>query len=113
MATHKISSWTVVSSILLAAGLTVGGCTQLPTEKQGVSDIRPQISFRPANEKLHMARVVVDGLDMGAVGDFIDGTSSLRLLSGTHILRIIVDGRPILEEKFYSGEGVNRSFTVN
>ena len=49
------------------------GCTQMPTQQQGVSDLRAQIAFRGANTQQHAARVMVDGLDMGAVGAYLDG----------------------------------------
>ncbi len=97
---------------LLAVSVLGAACTQMPTEKQGVSDLRPQISFKVSEERLLAARVQVDGLEMGAVGDFIDGTNSLKLVSGTHVLRVSLQGNVLLEERFYSGDGVNRSFAI-
>lgn len=88
------------------------GCTQMPTEKQNVSDMRPQISFKAPDSQRHSARVVIDGLDMGNVGSYLDGTSALRIVSGTHQLRIVQGSQVLLDEKFYAGDGVNRSFIV-
>lgn len=88
------------------------GCTQMPTEKQSVSDMRPQISFKASNAQLYEARVVIDGLDMGNVGLYLDGASALRIVSGTHQLRVMQGPQVLLDEKFYAGDGVSRSFII-
>lgn len=100
---------------LATAGLTfatLSGCTQMPTEKQGISDLRPQLSFKLADEGLRGARVLVDNLDMGTVGDYLDGSASLRILPGMHVVRVELNGRAIVDEKIYTGDGVNRSILV-
>ena len=56
----------------------------MPTEKQSVADMRPQISFRTDDVQIHTARVVIDGLDMGQVGSFIEGGAALRIHPGMH-----------------------------
>jgi hypothetical protein len=88
------------------------GCTQMPTEKQSVSDMRPQISFKAIDAQRHVARVVIDGLDMGALGAYLDGTAALRIVPGTHVLRVVQGTQVLLTEKFYLGEGVNHTFTI-
>jgi hypothetical protein len=88
------------------------GCTQMPTEKQSVSDMRPQISFKTVDAQRHVARVVVDGLDMGSLGAYLDGSAALRIVPGTHELRVLQGTQVLLNEKFYLGEGVNRTFTI-
>jgi len=101
--------------LALALALPVAflhGCTQMPTEKQSVSDIRPQVSFKAADLQRHTARIFIDGLDMGALGTYIDGVAALRILAGTHQLRVVQGTQVLLEEKFYVGDGVNRTFTV-
>lgn len=102
--------------LLLALGLLgvllVEGCTQMPTEKSGVADLRPQISFKGVGERTRSARVGIDGLDMGAVGDYLDGIASLRIRSGSHVLTVTLGSQVLLDEKFYIGDGVNRSFNV-
>lgn len=86
-------------------------CVQMPTEKQGVSDLRPQISFvaEPAH---YDAMVFVDNIQMGRVGDYIDGKAALRILPGSHVLRVVAGGTVLLDEKFYVGDGVSRSFML-
>jgi hypothetical protein len=99
----------------LLAGLPVlgiYGCTQMPTEKQGVSDVRPQISFKATDTQQHAARVIINGLDMGSLGSYLDGIAALRIISGTHQLRVVLGSQILLDEKFYAGEGVNRTFLI-
>jgi hypothetical protein len=99
----------------LLAGLPlmgIYGCTQMPTEKQGVSDIRPQISFKTTDTQQHAARVIVNGLDMGSLGSYLDGIAALRIISGTHQLRVVLGSQILLDEKFYAGDGVNRTFLI-
>lgn len=105
----------IITSMLIA-GFSIGvlfsaGCTQMPTEKQAIVDLRPQISFK-ADENSYGAKVLLDGLDMGSVGDYLDAKNSLRILPGTHILRVVLASQVLLEEKFYLGDGVNRTFIV-
>lgn len=97
----------------LAGALTLGACTQMPTEKQGISDLRPQISFKASNDRVHSARVILDNLDMGPAGNYLDGVASLRILPGTHVLSLVSGNQIIFQEKFYAGDGVNRTFIVN
>ncbi|ARU30340.1 hypothetical protein CAP31_00710 [Sulfuriferula sp. AH1] len=104
-------------TLLLVTGAFIGsmlteGCTQMPTEKQSVSDMRPQISFKADGNRAQSSRVIVDGLDMGVVSDFIDGKSAVRVLPGTHIVSVISDTGVLLTEKVYLGDGVSRSFIV-
>ena len=106
---------TIIISIaagVIAGAFGVGGCTQMPTEKQSVSDMRPQISFRAESEFAQSARVLIDGLDMGSVGEFLDGKAAMRVLSGPHKLTVTTGSTVLLDEKIYLGDGVNRSFIV-
>jgi hypothetical protein len=102
--------------VILAAVLglllhSLAGCVQMPTEKQGVADLRPQISF-VADQQFSDAVVFVDNTQMGRVGDFIDGRAALRILPGTHQLRVVSGNTVLLDEKFYVGDGVSRSFVI-
>lgn len=101
----------IAFAALAALMLGTTGCVQMPTEKQGVSDLRPQISFVAA-ESLFDAVVYVDEVAVGRVGDFREGAAALRILPGTHTVRVVADGRVLLDERFYIGDGVNRSFRV-
>lgn len=96
----------------LAVAVLVAGCTQLPTEKQTVSDMRPQISFKVQGDAALVARVLVDGLDLGSVGEFVDGIAALRVLPGVHKVLVTTGTTVLLDEKVYLGDGVSRSFIV-
>jgi hypothetical protein len=102
----------LVLAACVAATMLTSGCVNVPTEKQSISDVRPQISFKIGSEQLQTARVQLDGLDMGAVSDYVDGVATMRILPGTHMLRVIYGSTVVLEEKFYLGDGANRAFIV-
>ena len=111
--------WTVrrrlLAAMAMAALLTgLAACVQMPTETQQVADLRPQITFEfdPANAALAAARVSVDGLETGALGDFAKGRATLRVLPGNHAVRVTQAGQLLLDEKVYLGDGVTRSFIV-
>ena len=105
-ATTLAAAGAIIGSVL------IGGCVQMPTEKQHISDMRPQISFKAEGERAQGSRVFVDGLDMGMVSDFLDGQAAARVLPGTHIVSVTSGGSILLEEKVYLGDGVSRSFIV-
>jgi len=101
----------IVLAALAALLLGTAGCVQMPTENQGVVDMRPQISFVAA-EALFDAVIYLDNVAVGRVGDFQDGTAALRILPGTHVVRVVAGDRVLLDERFYIGDGVSRSFLV-
>jgi hypothetical protein len=104
-----------IAAILLAGSLAaLTGCVQYPTDRQSVVDLRPQISFRfdPADARMSEARVMVDGLDAGRMGDFVDGRGSLRVIAGSHVVRVTSGAEVLLDERVYVGDGVARPFTV-
>lgn len=105
----------MISAMLLASSLAaLTGCVQYPTDRQSVVDLRPQISFRfdPADARMNEARVTVDGLDAGRMGDFVDGRGSLRVIAGSHVVRVTRGAEVLLDERVYVGDGVARPFTV-
>lgn len=99
---------------ILGATCSLTGCVQYPTERQSVVDHRPQISFRydAADSRLNEARVLVDGIDAGRLGDFVDGRGALRVIAGTHNVRVVSGNSIVLEERAYLGDGVSRPFIV-
>lgn len=110
MVTRKFVAATLLSLALVA----LVGCVQYPTERHGVVDLRPQISFRfdPADGRMNEARVLVNGLDSGRLGDFLEGKGSLRVLSGTHNIQVVSGFDVLLNERAYLGDGVARPFNV-
>jgi hypothetical protein len=102
-----------VFSVVAAATIgLLSACTQMPTEKRGVADIRPQISFQLEKAELAQAQIRINGLAMGQAGDFRDGQSSLRLISGTHHLQVLWGSQIVLDQRFYVADGVNKSFIL-
>ena len=101
-------------SLLACSLAALSGCVQYPTDRQSVVDLRPQISFRfdPTNARMIEARVMVDGLDAGRMGDFADGRGSLRVIAGSHLVRVTSGAEVLLDERVYVGDGVARPFTV-
>lgn len=104
---------TVLLASTLIAGIPLQGCVQMPTEKAGISDLRPQISFRWTDDSVSAARAFVDGMEVGSVADFKDGVAALRVLPGTHVLRVTFMGSTLVDEKFYLGDGTHRAFIIN
>ena len=105
----------LVAVAVLACSLPVlTGCVQYPTERQSVVDMRPQLSFRfdPTDARMNEARVYVDTLDAGRMGDFLDGKGSLRVLAGSHLVRVLNGTEVLLDERVYVGDGVVRPFVV-
>lgn len=99
--------------VALLATAVLGGCVQMPTETQSVVDQRPQISFQLAHEDQQAGRVLVDRLDMGAVGDYVAGKGALRVLPGTHLVEVRLGSQPLLSERVYLADGVSRSFRLH
>ena len=97
---------------ILSSAVFATGCTQMPTEKQSVSDMRPQISFKAESERAKDAQILVDDLNMGTVSEFLDGDSAIRVLPGIHIITVSASNSILLSEKVYLGDGVSRSFIV-
>lgn len=104
----------LVAGMLVAAFSLSSGCVQYPVEKQSVVDQRPQITFRldPLDARMAEARIFVDGLDSGRLVDFVDGKGALRVLSGSHTVRVISGTVILLDERAYIGDGVVRPFIV-
>jgi hypothetical protein len=102
----------IVTAGVLIGTLFFGGCVQMPTEKQGISDMRPQISFKAEGARAQGSHILVDGLEVGMVSDFLEGKAAVRVLAGTHIVSVTSGGSVLLEEKVYLGDGVSRTFIV-
>jgi hypothetical protein len=109
-----ISRQFLSASLLASVFASLTACVQYPTERQSVVDLRPQVSFRfdAGDVRLNEARVLIDGLDAGRLGDFMDGKGALRVLSGTHLVRVTSGSEVLLEERAYLGDGVARPFNV-
>jgi hypothetical protein len=104
--------WTVLVAGIM--GLATVGCVQMPTEKQEVVDLRPQLSFvlADSSDDASRYRIFVDGLAMGTAGSFLSGKNGLRVLSGTHEVRVEHQGRVVVSERLYLGDGAIRNILI-
>ena len=100
-----------IAGLMLVLGF-IAGCTQWPTEKQSISDLRPGISFKAQNTDLLDSRVVLDGLDMGQARDYQEGVAMMRVLPGPHMLNVTFNGQKLLDEKIFTSDGVNQTFLL-
>jgi hypothetical protein len=109
-----MSQLNIKSCAMAFAIMALAACVQMPTEKQSVADLRPQITFKlnAANPLAPTSRVILDGQDMGSVQEFTDGVSALKVLPGTHQLQIRNGSLILQEERFYVADGVNKPFVV-
>lgn len=101
--------------LALVLAMAAGGCAiQLPTEKQEVADLRPQLTFSLSDpdDKPGIYRIQVDGLDMGSVEKYLSGRNGLKVLSGTHLIRVEGRGRVVVEEQIYLGDGATRTVLI-
>jgi hypothetical protein len=109
----RVSISALMISVLTTSTVLTGGCVQMPTEKQDVADMRPSISFKPTSDDATQAKVFVDGIELGTVGDYLKNKDAVRILPGTHEIRVISNGEVLLSEKVYLSDGVNKTFIVN
>jgi hypothetical protein len=100
--------------IALALMLQLTACMQLPTEKQEVADLRPQLSFSLADpeDDLNAYRVYVDGLDMGSAASYLAGKNGMKVLSGSHELKVEGRGRVVLQDRIYLGDRATRTIII-
>jgi hypothetical protein len=104
----------IIAATLLLVALGAG-CVQMPTEKREVVDLRPQLTFRIASRAFDPAqlRVYVDNLDMGFVSSYLEGQATLRVLPGSHLVRVEDAGRTVFNERVYVADGVTRTLLIN
>lgn len=103
-----------LAGLALVAALSLSACIQLPTEKQEVVDMRPQFAFALAdsNDDAARYRVFVDGLDMGTASNYVAGRNALKVLSGTHVVKVEAGGKTVVQEQVYLGDGAIRTILI-
>jgi hypothetical protein len=120
----KKIGWLMAISAVLTAGLTIGGCSPLPmdtmqakqamqaTQAPGPADRQPQISFKATTERVLDAKIILDGIDRGQVGSYLEGDTSLLTNTGAHMLIVAANNRLIYQQSFDADKGYSRVFTV-
>lgn len=96
---------------LILATVWLTAC-QLPSERVVVGDNSAGLSFRVLNESDAVYEVYVDGLLMGNARDFAEGVAILKVLPGSHVVRVLSKGKVVSEEQFYVASGANKVLTV-
>jgi hypothetical protein len=99
----------------LAGVLSIGACSPLPlqaTQAPGPADQRPQISFKATTERVLNAKIILDGVDRGEVGSYLEGATSLLIDTGAHMLIVAANNRLIYQQSFDADKGYHRVFTV-
>lgn len=98
--------------ILIMAALWLAAC-QLPSEEVVSGDSSAGLSFQLINADSNAAYdVYVDGLLMGKARDFKKGHAILKILPGSHVVRIEQAGQVVLEEQVYVAAGANRVIVI-
>lgn len=96
---------------LIAVVIWLGAC-QMPSEEVVISDSSAGISFRVVPDTDQVYEVYVDGLLMGNARDFQEGESILKILPGSHVIKIVSNGAVVMEDKLYVASGANKVLVV-
>lgn len=93
---------------------TTGCIPTTPTETSSITDDRPVIMFNFENkEPKTPVKVYIDGLYMGDALKYKAGEKGLRIIAGTHIVKVESENTVILEEKLYIGRGSTKTINLN
>lgn len=102
-----------MKTLFIALGLMVlVGCTQTPTKNTQTVDDRPGVAFSLQSESAERYELMVDGVSYGVVGQYLEGENLLRLVDGTHIIKLLSGGEVVFQQKVYLGAGVDRVIQV-
>ena len=102
-------------SLALAVLLSLSACVKQPTITATEADDRPILVFRLANNatKADGYQVLVDDLPMGSVADFQSGDAGLKVLPGSHLVKILKQGELIHSEKIYVSDGTTKEILIH
>jgi len=104
---------TLVISLVVALSFLLSACVKQPTSSEKIVDDRPAISFKSQSGALDGAYVVfVDNLRVGTASQYPAGRAALRVLSGSHLLRVERGGEVVLEQEVYLGDGAVREILI-
>ncbi|WP_045857525.1 hypothetical protein [Teredinibacter purpureus] len=94
--------------------VTLSGCVQQPTTSEVAVDLRPAISFTPANKTQNTAdfTIWVDNLAMGTADQYLTGKAALKLLTGAHKIALTRGNTIVFSETFYLGESAIKSIPL-
>lgn len=85
-----------------------------PTTTSTIVDDRPVLVFEFENTVPSDAvEIYVDNLPMGKAQDFLAGSHGLKVIPGTHVIRLQLSGNTIYERNLYLGEGATKTVYVH
>ena len=99
-----------VAALMVCVSLILAGCDYFPTTVRTV-DSRPMVMFKTTLDADAM-QVYVDTKHVGTVSEFLKDEAALRLVPGTHVIRIEKPDHTSQIEKFYVGDGVIKTIVV-
>lgn len=112
----------IAAMAVLVATIALGGCAQpAPATTAppvaaplGAPDERPRLvfGFGSVNEELPSARVLVNGIDVGALGEFAFGTGALRVNAGTHRISVTFFDRVLFDQTVTVVDGERRKLNL-
>lgn len=82
-----------------------------PQTTAGTVDTRPGIAIQTSLDASEMP-VFVDGQYVGRAIDFKAGKAQLRILPGTHVIRVIKPNRQEYSERIYAGDGTVKTIVI-
>ena len=88
------------------------GACQMPSEEAVISDSSAGISFRIVPDTQQVYEVYVDGLLMGNARDYREGKAILKILPGSHVIKVVSNGAVVMEQKLYVASGANKVLVV-
>lgn len=100
----------ILFALMVVIGLTA---CQMPSEEVISGDNSAGLSFNLVSTDNSVTYdVFVDGLAMGKARDFLAGKAILKVLPGSHVIRVERNGQVVLEEKHYVAAGANKVLVV-
>lgn len=92
--------------------LVMVGCVQSPTKETRVVDDRPGLTFELQSPETRDHELFVDDVSYGPVSQYLQGESQLRLVDGSHRIKLVRSGEVTFSQRIYLGAGVNRVIKV-
>jgi len=104
---------TAFLSIILISAIT--GCSPTsPIQTSLITDDRPVIMFKfEDQEPKEPVNIYIDNLYMGDALKFKEGELGLKIISGTHALKVEHKNTIILEKKLFVGKGATKTININ
>ena len=93
---------------VLSLSMALAGCSE-PTEQVQTLDERPSILVRGAPAS---ARLMIDGLDFGAVTTSGGAAQAIRIQPGTHRVEVLDMGRVLLRERLFVSGGTIKTLSL-